>query len=193
MQYHKLESILSVAKSLFAKYGPRKTSLEEVARIARVAKGTIYNYFGSKDRVYLEVLTREAHEVIEGIREEIKKGKNPIEELRGFIFARFHHLGNALNLIKVDKGEEHFPEAKRVKEKFFQQEILLLEEILHKGKEKGIFWIKEPHSMARSILVGLRGFEDMYVRGEDRKNLERLLHDFTSLILKGMLYKSRGN
>ena len=58
-----MEAVLTAAKKVFARYGPRKTSLDEIARMARVAKGTIYNYFGSKDRVYLEVLRKEADEI----------------------------------------------------------------------------------------------------------------------------------
>ena len=43
MKEEKLESILDTAKKMFARYGLRKTCLEEVARMARIAKATIYN------------------------------------------------------------------------------------------------------------------------------------------------------
>ena len=60
MKEEKAESILNAAKKIFGRYGPQKTMLDEIAHMARVAKATIYNYFGSKDRIYLEVLSREA-------------------------------------------------------------------------------------------------------------------------------------
>ncbi len=41
MKEEKLESILDTAKKMFARYGLRKTSLEEVARMARVAKAML--------------------------------------------------------------------------------------------------------------------------------------------------------
>ncbi len=191
MQYHKLESILSVAKSLFARYGVRKTSLEEVAKLARVAKGTIYNYFGSKDRVYLEVLTREAQEVIEGIKQESIGEKNPVDGLKKFIFSRFQHLKKAVNLLKVERGEEHFPEAKRVKENFFKQELCLLEKILRDGIEKRIFFEAEPKVMAKSILLALKGFEKEYLTGEAIGDVEEALTNFISIILRGILRGER--
>ena len=51
MKQEKLESILDAAGNMFGRYGIQKTSLHEIAQMARVAKATIYNYFGSKDQV----------------------------------------------------------------------------------------------------------------------------------------------
>jgi AcrR family transcriptional regulator len=47
---------MSSAKMMFARYGRGKTSIEEIVRMARVAKGTIYNYLGSKDKAQKGVL-----------------------------------------------------------------------------------------------------------------------------------------
>jgi hypothetical protein len=67
MKKEKVESILNTAKKMFARYGLRKTSMDEMAGMARVAKATIYTYFGNKDQVYLEVLRREANEIVEKV------------------------------------------------------------------------------------------------------------------------------
>jgi AcrR family transcriptional regulator len=40
--------IIEAATELFVKYGLRKTSIDEVARRAGVAKGTIYTHFKTK-------------------------------------------------------------------------------------------------------------------------------------------------
>ena len=63
MKKEKVESILDSATKMFGRYGIQKTTLSEVASLARVAKATIYNYFGNKDQVYLEVLQREVDEL----------------------------------------------------------------------------------------------------------------------------------
>ena len=68
-----MESILAAARHMFMKHGIQKTTLEEIARLSRVAKATIYNYFGSKDRVYLEVLNREAIAMAKRILEEVAR------------------------------------------------------------------------------------------------------------------------
>lgn len=43
------ESIVQAAKELFRKYGYHKTSVNEIARKAKIAKATIYKYFESKE------------------------------------------------------------------------------------------------------------------------------------------------
>lgn len=43
------ESIILAAKDLFRKYGYHKTSVNEIAKKAKIAKATIYKYFDSKE------------------------------------------------------------------------------------------------------------------------------------------------
>ncbi|RLB15544.1 MAG: TetR/AcrR family transcriptional regulator, partial [Deltaproteobacteria bacterium] len=89
MKPEKLESILDTARKMFARYGLRKTSLDEVARMARVAKATIYNYFGSKDKVYLEVLHREMDEVVQKISSSVGQEALPEDKMIAFVKAKF--------------------------------------------------------------------------------------------------------
>jgi AcrR family transcriptional regulator len=60
----KADFILEAATRLFARYGFRRTAIEDIAREAGVAKGTVYLYFDSKDAVYLAVQARDAAEVL---------------------------------------------------------------------------------------------------------------------------------
>jgi AcrR family transcriptional regulator len=50
------ESIVRAAKELFRKYGYHKTSVNEIAKKARIAKATIYKYFDSKEQVLDAIL-----------------------------------------------------------------------------------------------------------------------------------------
>jgi AcrR family transcriptional regulator len=45
------ESIKKAAQDLFRKYGYHKTSVNEIAKRAKIAKATIYKYFDSKELV----------------------------------------------------------------------------------------------------------------------------------------------
>ncbi|HTI59155.1 helix-turn-helix domain-containing protein [Mucilaginibacter sp.] len=45
------ESIKGAAKELFRKFGYHKTSVNEIAKRAKIAKATIYKYFDSKEAV----------------------------------------------------------------------------------------------------------------------------------------------
>lgn len=50
------ERLLAAGRELFSRYGLRKTTVEELARAAGIAKGTFYLFFPSKEALYAEVL-----------------------------------------------------------------------------------------------------------------------------------------
>lgn len=54
----KYTRILDAALALFQRYGVRRTSIEDVAQEAGVAKGTVYLYFESKETLFFEVAER---------------------------------------------------------------------------------------------------------------------------------------
>lgn len=50
------ETIKKAARELFRRYGYKKTSVNEIARRAKLAKATIYKYFDSKETVLHAIL-----------------------------------------------------------------------------------------------------------------------------------------
>src|SRR3546814_14746009 len=50
------ESIKKAARELFRRHGYKKTSVNEIARRAKIAKATIYKYFDSKELVLHAIL-----------------------------------------------------------------------------------------------------------------------------------------
>lgn len=59
MEQAKRECILLEAARAFARFGFKKTSIDEVARAAGVAKGTVYLACDSKEDLFYQVLNRE--------------------------------------------------------------------------------------------------------------------------------------
>src|SRR5712692_3984566 len=56
--------ILQAAQSLFIRYGIKRTSIDEVARAADIAKGTLYLYYDSKEMLFAEVAKKICAEII---------------------------------------------------------------------------------------------------------------------------------
>lgn len=52
----KIEQIYDASMQLFAKHGFQKAGVNEIARMANVSPATIYNYFGTKERLYADML-----------------------------------------------------------------------------------------------------------------------------------------
>src|SRR4051794_3878904 len=53
-------AILEAARTVFARQGYASTVVEDIARQAEIAKGTLYLYFPSKEQIYLEALIDDA-------------------------------------------------------------------------------------------------------------------------------------
>ena len=54
--------ILETAISLFSHYSFGKTSVDDIAREARISKGTVYYYFRNKEELFLSAVNRKAEE-----------------------------------------------------------------------------------------------------------------------------------
>lgn len=75
-QTDKKQQIVKGAEALFDKFGYIKTSLEDIAKEARLGKGTIYYYFESKEDIFLEVVKQHAEEFYCHWQEEILTKKS---------------------------------------------------------------------------------------------------------------------
>src|SRR5690606_38184107 len=69
------ESIKKAAQDLFRKYGYHKTSVNEIAKRAKIAKATIYKYFESKElllqAILMEYIEHSVKEIIHNPSENI--------------------------------------------------------------------------------------------------------------------------
>lgn len=71
--------ILNSAIKLFAEKGYEKTKLEDIAELAEFGKGTIYNYFETKEDIYLEIIDRVTEDYTAKLKEMDSKSKTLYE------------------------------------------------------------------------------------------------------------------
>lgn len=80
--------LLDSALHLFVSRGYRSTNLEQIAAAARLSKGSVYFYFGSKEAVLLELLKRvQTFVVDEALKTAEAAGPNATDKLVAFL----HH------------------------------------------------------------------------------------------------------
>lgn len=75
----KRETIIDAAFDLFRHYGYRRTSMEDIARAAGVAKGTLYLYFASKEELFEAIARMLAARMLEAVQEAAARDL-PLEE-----------------------------------------------------------------------------------------------------------------
>ena len=82
MELAKKECILVEAARAFARWGFKKTSVDEIAKAAGVAKGTIYLAADSKEDLFYQALHREVREWVGEVSKLIDPRK-PADEMLG--------------------------------------------------------------------------------------------------------------
>jgi AcrR family transcriptional regulator len=152
--------ILEAAKVLFARYGFRKTTVDEIAEWAGMSKSTMYKVFPTKEKILAELIVWEARAFRRAYTAEIKKLEDPLEKMRilcletSDYFNRFPFLGRVMT-----DEERRF-------EPFLQQEVSFVEDgisqmiadLLEEGIQAGVVRNLNVADTTKSILVLMRAF-----------------------------------
>jgi TetR/AcrR family transcriptional regulator, repressor of fatR-cypB operon len=93
--------ILVVARHLFARQGYHATTLEEIARRAEFGKGTIYNYFPSKDDLFRAIIDEIFSEVTRIAEDELGGRGNVEEVIRGYSGRMIHYYKGNSDLFRI--------------------------------------------------------------------------------------------
>lgn len=84
----RLNRILSAATTVIARVGYEKASMRQVAQAAGVSLAGLYHYFDSKERMLFLIQFRTFNALLNGLREKLHDGDDPLEQLR--IMVRTH-------------------------------------------------------------------------------------------------------
>ncbi|MBD3334578.1 MAG: TetR family transcriptional regulator [Candidatus Eisenbacteria bacterium] len=97
-QHRRRQRILESASQIFAVMDYSDVTVDMVAGRAAVARGTIYNYFGSKAGLYRQVLAQRLGELLARLEEALQDPSDPARNLRRCVvhpflfFVKYPHL-----------------------------------------------------------------------------------------------------
>lgn len=131
----KRELILDTAATLFSEYGFHEVNMEMVARKAGIAKGTIYNYFKSKDEIYFEINLSRLSRLIFELDRKFKSQASVIEDLRGFVIHVFMFLLKYKDFFLIFQRTRL---RKKTEESQINEKILRLKEMLIDILKEGV-------------------------------------------------------
>ena len=82
------QAILQAAWRCISKYGFTKTTIHEIARAAGLAKGTIYNYFESKEDILLALVAATNRKVLDEMEKIAGSNRPAGKKLEEMLLAR---------------------------------------------------------------------------------------------------------
>src|SRR5437763_10379736 len=173
---------------VFADRGYFNAQAADVARAARVAAGTVYLYFRSKDDLLISIFERGMRAALEEGRAAGAKLRDPRERLRSFARLHLRRLGRDRNLAIVFQVE--LRQSTKFMERFsstlLRDYLGLIREAIEDGQRDGVFRgdIK-PTAAAKMLFGALDEMATNWILSRRRYSLEADADGVVDLCLNG--------
>lgn len=157
------DSILSAAARLFSRFGFHKTSMDEIAKIARKAKGSIYYHFASKEELFKAVVSIEMANLKSQLSIIINDSDfSAALKIKNYLIKRMEIINTAANYHEILRADffEHFNFIDDVRTELDNWEKENLKKIIVQGVESGEF--SNPVDidiLIDMVIMTLKGFE----------------------------------
>lgn len=180
--------IIKAAQAVFARFGFKKTTMNDIARAAHKAKSSIYRYFKSKEEIFQTIVEKESQTLKKKIEKAINAQDNPKDKMRTYIMTRMRVLENLANFYSALKDEylEHYAFIEQIRKKYLEDEIKMIERILRAGVQEGVFLIKDLKLTAFAIIVALKGLEYPLIAESGVSNTKQSIDSLLGILFRGI-------
>lgn len=182
------ERILVVASKIFGRYGFQKTTIDDIAKTAHKAKGSVYYYFNSKEELFRAVLQEEIAVIKSGLTQVIISNLEATGMIREFLLTRMHLLKDAVNYHETLKAgfTDQFEFLEDILEEFYNFEVELLRAILDKGIKEHHFDIADTGATANVIITAMKAIEIPFYLQKKITRYEKTIVELVTILIKGL-------
>jgi AcrR family transcriptional regulator len=158
---HKRQQLIEAAARVFASRGFSDTRVANIATEAGVGKGTLYEYFGSKEELFFAVVEWINRRTWERVQEVLESSASARAQLEG-LFAvssqllaeHFEVHGVTIDFWAASRGgahEERFVDATAESYRLYRSLVI---EVVRRGQEAGEFRAEVDAEAVAAMLVG---------------------------------------
>ena len=184
------DTIINVANRLFSRFGFHKTSMDEIAKVARKAKGSLYYHFASKEELFREVISKEMMNLKSQLSVIVNNTEiNALDKIKHYLIKRMEILNSAAcyhETLKADFFEHfHFIDELRTEMDTWEKESI--KKILIQGSDSGIFKIiPEIDAVLDVFLMVLKGLEIPFFLQNKYEKYSPHFEDLINILNKGL-------
>jgi len=184
------QQLLKAATDVLMEYGIQKTTLDDIARRAGMAKTSLYYYFKEKDEIIRAIIRNDMEELMALLRQTVEAGNTSEEKLCGLIEARYRYIASASsratkeviqefrNLSSIYAKElEHYQKA--------QQD--LIQDIFRQGIARGeLKPVEDIGLLALIIFSSMIGIDWAFTFNQQRKRILKGLKQHMEIFFAGL-------
>jgi AcrR family transcriptional regulator len=136
---------------MFTRFGPRKTTMDEVAREAGCSRATLYAHFGSKEDLYASLLQADWEAFIAEVEQVLASADDARRKIRRIVeITRDTYANNQVLRLAIARDDEMTlaPVAHSFSRDQEQRTVELLRRVLEQGVEEGSLRRIDPERVA---------------------------------------------
>jgi AcrR family transcriptional regulator len=182
------EDLIEAACELFSQADYHNVAMDEIAKAARVAKGTLYLYFDSKEDLYVSIIRVRLERLVYLLEQAYEDRQDVWRNLRSYLvhldaFFRKHQHFFELWVRESGKSpSNNNKELHRLNEKF----VSLLKRVLDQGVREGDIRLDIPTDWAAVRILGMIEAEVREHINRRTPHDERLVDSMMTQIMSGL-------
>ena len=183
------ETILQVASNIFKKFGFQKTTVDEIAKAARKAKGSIYYYFKNKDEIFQSVVEKEYQHLKDELLKVVNKKEDSFYKLKDFFVTRIKIMYESQNFSEILNNDyfKYFHFSQNISKKFKNQEKIFVKSILSEGVKNDELIINNIDLSTQALIIAFNGFENQYlIKRNSIASIESEINEIFDIIFNGI-------
>ncbi len=169
--------ILDAAEHLFGKHGFFPTSMAQIAASSEFAVGTLYQFFKSKEEIYVALMEEKFDEFIERVRIEVERAPGPMEKIDALIGTKLQFFEKNRDFFRIYATElggadcsVKGPPGQKLLDRF-EGYIGIIADVIREGIRRGLFRADDPMELAYVLNGIMTALIRPWILGADKESL----------------------
>ncbi|HLR01999.1 MAG TPA: TetR/AcrR family transcriptional regulator [Virgibacillus sp.] len=185
-------SILKAALECFSVKGYYASTVDDIVKFARLSKGSVYNYFESKEDIFIGILRHEQRKTQDRLKAALAQIESPLEKLKYWINTDIPYSVNKKKLMRVHVEfwlySTGSPDVQHILKERFDVIFYMIKEIIEEGQQMGEFKQDIDPGQASEMFWSLHdGIWLHAIIGYDEAKLEDHIREMEKVMLAYLL------
>jgi AcrR family transcriptional regulator len=184
--------ILEQAQRIFASKGFHNTSVAEIAGASGFAVGTLYQFFESKEQLYISMVTEKLNMMYSGVRESVCNEMDIVKKIEVMVASQFHFVENNTEFCSLFIRGDHLSlssEGIELRERLktdYAAQSALTEEVMREGIQSGRLKKMDPGMMAAALAGIINSYASKWLTTGETTSLMNYVPSVMVIFLEGV-------
>ena len=186
------KNMLDAALKLFAAKGYEGTSMQEISALSEFSIGTLYNFFSTKEELYLTLIEEKFRESHQWIKERVSRRTGSLARVEAAVEALLTFMENNREFFNLFLSIHLLPDRSKVNKGIYQKIIKYYEKhieyfcgLMKECVREGVLKDYEPSELAMALIGITNEWIYNWLKGPDDKNLREQHKRIVELFLNG--------